>query len=78
MADEQNVGALDSIIRIILGVVSVGLLGYHFLSESILPIYGLIAVIIFIPFFLKTGITKVCPIMKAMGVSTIKVDKLGE
>ena len=74
MAEEKNVGSLDSVIRIILGISCIGLIAYHFIIVSILPIYALIVVIILIPFFLKTGITKVCPIMKAMKVSTIKKD----
>ena len=76
MPEEKNVGQLDSIIRIILGIGCVGLIAYHFIAESILPIYGLIPVLILIPYFLKTGYTKVCPIMKAMNVSTIKSDEV--
>jgi hypothetical protein len=72
MAEEKNVGQLDSIVRIILGIGCVGLVGYHFIAEAILPMYALIPVIILIPFFLKTGITKICPVMKAMNISTIK------
>lgn len=69
---EKNVGRVDSIVRIILGVACVGLVAYHFLRDPILPIYGLILVVILIAYFLKTGFTRVCPIMKAMNVSTIK------
>jgi hypothetical protein len=72
MPDVKNVGHADSIIRLALGVVCIGLVAYHFISEPILPIYGLIPVLILIPYFLKTGYTKVCPIMKAMNVSTAK------
>ena len=72
MPELKNVGQLDSIIRIILGFGFVGLIAYHFIGDRILPIYGLIPVLILIPYFLKTGFTKVCPIMKAMNVSTIK------
>ena len=75
MPEEKNVGQVDSIVRIILGFVCVGLVAYHFIRDAILPIYGLIPVIILIPYFLKTGYTKACPIMKAMNVSTIKKDK---
>lgn len=67
---EINVGHLDSVIRIVLGVICLGLIGYHFFSKRFLPIYLLVPVIILVPFFLKTGITKVCPIMKAMHIST--------
>ena len=76
MPELKNVGQLDSIIRIILGIGCVGLIAYHFIGKSILPIYGLIPVIILIPYFLKTGFTKICPIMKAMNVSTIKSDEV--
>jgi len=72
MAEEKNVGGLDSIIRIILGLICLGLVVYNFAGSKILPIYLLIPVIILIPFFLKTGITKVCPIMKALKISTCK------
>ncbi len=69
---ERNVGQIDSIIRIILGVVALGSVIYYFAVQSIFPIYILIVVIILVPFLLKTGLTKVCPIMKALGVSTYK------
>jgi len=72
MAEEKNVGQLDSILRIILGFGIVVLVAMHFMGESNFPLYGLAAFFILIPFFLKTGFTKVCPIMKAMNVSTIK------
>mgnify|MGYP001570738817 CR=1 FL=1 len=72
MPEEKNVGDVDRIIRIILGVACLGLVAYHFLRDPILPIYGLILVVILIAYFLKTGFTRVCPIMKAMNVSTIK------
>ncbi len=72
MSEVKNVGQLDSMIRIILGFGSVGLVAAHFIGDGILPIYGLIPVLILIPYFLKTGFTKVCPIMKAMNISTIK------
>ncbi len=75
MPEEKNVGQPDSGIRIFLGIVCVGVAAYHFIIEAILPLYGLIPVIILIPFFLKTGLTKVCPIMKAMNISTIKKEK---
>ncbi len=70
MTQAINVGNLDSIIRIILGVICIGLIAYHFMKKRFLPIYLLIPVILLIPFFLKTGITKVCPIMKAIGISS--------
>jgi hypothetical protein len=70
MTAPQNVGVLDSRIRILLGIACVGALGYHFLVARILPLYALIPVVIGVPFFLKTGITRVCPIMKAVGIST--------
>ena len=72
MSEQKNVGQVDSILRIILGIVCLGLVAYHFFLTSILPIYALIPIIILIPYFLKTGWTKVCPIMKAMNVSTIR------
>ncbi|MDP1677227.1 MAG: DUF2892 domain-containing protein [Bacteroidota bacterium] len=75
MSEEKNVGQVDSVIRIFLGVGCLGLVAYHFMSDAILPMVGLIVVIILIPFFLKTGLTKVCPIMKAMNVSTLKKEK---
>ena len=75
MAEEQrNVGQVDSIIRIILGVIALASIVYHFMGDGLFPIYILVVVIVLVPFFLKTGLTKVCPIMKAMGVSTYKED----
>ncbi|NQV42499.1 MAG: DUF2892 domain-containing protein [Candidatus Marinimicrobia bacterium] len=75
MTDEQrNVGQADSFIRIILGVIALGSIIYHFVGDGLFPIYILVVVIILVPFFLKTGLTKVCPIMKSMGVSTYKGD----
>lgn len=70
MPEEKNVGQVDSIVRIILGLVCLGIVAYHFIWEPILPIYGLILIVVPIAYFLKTGLTKVCPIMKAMNVST--------
>jgi hypothetical protein len=72
MEGSHNVGVLDSRIRIVLGIVCVGLVGYHFLVARILPLYGVLAVIVLIAYFLKTGVTRQCPIMKAMDVSTNK------
>lgn len=63
---------MDSMVRIILGLVFLGILAYHFIGDPILPIYGLILIVILIAYFLKTGLTKVCPIMKAMNISTTK------
>lgn len=75
MAEEQrNVGQIDSIIRIILGIVALVSVIYNFIGDGLFPIYILVVVIVLVPFFLKTGLTKVCPIMKAMGVSTYKED----
>jgi len=70
MAETHNVGTVDRVARLVLGFACLGALAYHFLRAPILPLYALIALIILIPFFLKTGATRVCPVMKAMGVST--------
>ncbi len=72
MPEEKNVGQTDSIVRIILGVACLGLVAYHFLSDPILPIFGLILLVILIAYFLKTGYTRICPIMKAVNISTMK------
>jgi hypothetical protein len=74
MAELMNVGNSDRVIRIVLGALCAVMVAYHFLATSFLPLYALILVIILVPFFLKTGITRSCPIMKAMGVSTMKKD----
>ena len=68
---EKNVGTVDSIIRILIGIICVGLAAAGLLAH-LFPIYGLIPLAILIPFFLKTGATRVCPIMKAMNISTNK------
>jgi len=78
MPEMKNVGHVDSIIRIFLGVVCLVLVAYHFLGDSFLSIYSLIPLIILIPYFLKTGITRACPIMKAMNVSTVKKESQAE
>ena len=70
MSEAQNDGAVDGGIRIFLGIVCVGVVVYQFAKAPLLPLYLLIPVIVLIPFFLKTGITRVCPLMKAMGLST--------
>ena len=70
MSVEHNVGRVDSIIRITLGFTCLGLVAYHFIMDPILSIYGLIPLIILIAYFLKTGFTRVCPIMKSMNIST--------
>lgn len=70
MAEQHNVGILDSRIRIALGLGCVGLLGYHFIVARVLPLYALIPVVVLVPFFLKTGATRICPVMKALGIST--------
>ena len=69
MSVEHNVGRVDSIIRISLGFACLGLVAYHFILDPILSIYG-IPLIILIAYFLKTGFTRVCPIMKSMNIST--------
>ena len=70
MEESHNVGKVDSLVRLVLGVVGLGVVAYHFLRAPILPIYGLIPVIILVPFLLKTGVTRICPAMKAMKLST--------
>ena len=72
MPHEINVGRLDRIIRITLGILCVGLIGYHFGFKRFLPIYLLVPVVILIPFFLKTALTRLCPIMKAMNISSLE------
>jgi hypothetical protein len=73
MAEQQrNVGQIDSIDRIILGIVVLVSVIYHFVGDGLFPSYILVVVIVLVPFFLKTGTTKVCPIMKSMGLSTYR------
>ncbi len=72
MPEIINVGHADRILRIVLGTACLGLVAYHFLVDSFLSIFTLIPLILLIPYFLKTGITRACPIMKAMDVSTVK------
>lgn len=67
---EINVGHIDSVIRIVLGLICLGLIAYHFFRKRFLRVYLMIPIVVLVPFFLKTGITKVCPIMKAMHIST--------
>jgi len=71
MAEQQNVGRLDSVIRIILGIACLAAMVYYFVAEDAFAWYLLIPLVVLVPFFLKTGATRVCPVMKAMGVSTM-------
>ncbi len=70
MAEDKNVGAMDSIIRIVLGFVCLGLVVYNYAISEIMPLVSVIGTGVLILLFLKTGITKVCPILKALGIST--------
>ena len=70
MSETKNVGTLDGAIRIVLGVACLGATAYHFLRAPLFPPYVVIGVIVLIPFFLKTGITRVCPLMAALKIST--------
>jgi hypothetical protein len=72
MAEVKNVGTVDGVIRIILGIASLATIACHFLFHPCLPLWAIVILFILVPFFLKTGITKVCPIMKALGISTHK------
>jgi len=72
MSEKINVGQVDSLIRKILGFGIVGLVIFHFIGDGFLSIFILIPLLILIPFFLKTGFTKVCPIMKALNLSSVK------
>ena len=72
MSEEKNVGKIDQIIRVILGIAVIAVIVYWFAMEKFMPWFGLIPLFILIPFFLKTGLTRVCPIMKSMGISTNK------
>lgn len=74
MSELHNVGRADRAMRITLGVACLALVAYDFIVDPILPIYGLIIAVVLIAFFLKTGFTRVCPIMKAMNMSTAKHD----
>ncbi len=70
MSEQHNVGRVDGGLRIALGIGCVALFGYHFVVARVLPLYAVVAVLVLVPFFLKTGVTRICPVMKAMGVST--------
>mgnify|MGYP003886938777 CR=1 FL=1 len=70
MAELKNVGRLDAVIRIVLGAACVGVLVYNFAVERLMPIYAAIPVFVLVPFFLKTGITRACPLMKSLNLST--------
>lgn len=70
MAEEKNVGSFDAILRILLGLACLSSVIYHFAFEEIMALYALIPVIILIPFFLKTGLTRFCPIMKSLNLKT--------
>lgn len=63
MENTINVSRIDQIIRLLLGFTDLALIIYHFFIEELFTVYALIPLIILIPFFLKTGITRYCPIM---------------
>lgn len=68
----KNVEKFDSAVRIELGIECIAAIIYNCTIATILSLYGVIIVAILIPLFLKTGVTKFCPIMKGLGVSTNK------
>jgi proline iminopeptidase len=62
MKKGKNIGKIDSVAKTLFGIVLVGLIGYVFLSKSILPLPGLIPVIMLIT-FLKIDLTQAYPII---------------
>ncbi|WP_324736470.1 DUF2892 domain-containing protein [Thermococcus sp. SY098] len=62
---ERNEGALDRLLRIVIGIVLLGIwAGMNVPYETVLLIVGLIALV--------TGLTGFCAIYKLLGISTCK------
>ncbi|GAB6101825.1 hypothetical protein JCM16138_10480 [Thermococcus atlanticus] len=62
---EKNEGTVDRILRIVIGIVLLGLwAGMNVPYETVLLIVGLIALV--------TGLTGFCAIYKLLGISTCK------
>ncbi len=70
MSQNKSVGLLDAAVRVVLGGLCVAVLVYNFAIERLMPIYAAIPVFILVPLFFKTGLTRSCPIMESLGVST--------
>jgi hypothetical protein len=70
MTAHQNIGVLDARLRIILGVLCVVVLAYHYYFAQLFPFSVATAVGIGALVFLTTGLIRFCPVMRALGRST--------
>jgi hypothetical protein len=70
MAADQNVGVLDARLRIMLGVLCVVVLAYHYYFAQLFSFSVAIAVGIGALVFLTTGLIRFCPVMRVLGVNT--------
>jgi len=64
---EKNLGKIDSVIRIIIGIM----LGYAFFNHYMITDLG-IALISFSGTLITTGLLDWCPIYKVLGIRTCK------
>jgi hypothetical protein len=70
MAASQNVGVLDGRLRIMLGVLCVVVLAYHYYFARLFSFSVAIAIGIGALVFLTTGLIRFCPVMRVLGVSS--------
>lgn len=70
MAAHQNVGVLDGRIRIMLGVLCIVVLVYHYYFARLFSFPVAIAVGIGALVFLTTGLIRFCPVLRVLGVNT--------
>jgi hypothetical protein len=70
MAAQMNVGVLDGRLRIMLGVLCVVVLAYHYYFAQLFSFSIAIAVGIGALVFLTTGLIRFCPVMRVLGVNT--------
>lgn len=66
---ENNVGQIDRIIRVILGIIFAGLVYFYFTSNDVLlyVIFAVLAIIMFV-----TAIMGTCPIWSVLKINTNK------
>lgn len=70
MTAQINVGVLDGRLRIMLGVLCVVVLAYHYYFAQLFSFPVAIAVGIGALVFLLTGLTHFCPVMRVLGLNT--------
>jgi hypothetical protein len=70
MTAQINVGVLDGRLRIMLGVLCIVVLAYHYYFAQLFSFPIAIAVGIAALVFFLTGLTRFCPVLRVLGVNT--------